>query len=152
MGSSALRRPGCLRPHERTHACGLTRSALLRYVQATDERAPDRFESLHSSADLLDKQLAMFQVDMNTPRTSAVSSAASSPIRTQASSPARSMPGSDDDGLVGRLKEMYAQHEAEAEADQAAFAVGGGGDVAEVEALRAEVARLKAAAAAAGSP
>ena len=136
----------------RTHACGLMRSALLRYVQATDERAPDRFESMHSSADLLDKQLAMFQVDMNTPRTSAVSSAASSPIRTQASSPARSMPGSDDDGLVGRLKEMYAQHEAEAEADQAAFAVGGGGDVAEVEALRAEVARLKAAAAAAGSP
>ena len=107
---------------------------------------------MHSSADLLDKQLAMFQVDMNTPRTSAVSSAASSPIRTQASSPARSMPGSDDDGLVGRLKEMYAQHEAEAEADQAAFAVGGGGDVAEVEALRAEVARLQAAAAAAGSP
>ena len=109
---------------------------------------------MHSSADLLDKQLAMFQVDMNTPRTSAVSSAASSPIRTQASSPARSMPGSDDDGLVGRLKEMYAQHEAEAEADQAVFAVGGGGDdiAAEVEALRAEVARLKAAAAAAGSP
>ena len=49
-------------------------------------------------------------------------------------------------------RSRYAQHEAEAEADQAAFAVGGGGDVAEVEALRAEVARLKAAAAAAGSP
>ena len=51
-------------------------------------------------------------------------------------------------------RSRYAQHEAEAEADQAAFAVGGGGDdiVTEVEALRAEVARLKAAAAAAGSP